>query len=262
MTVPETPPARLRQTVSGAERAQIESALGPITDDVSLHAVRDGRGRQFQRLEFLGDSVLDVILLAHQWAEPGCAACVTLEASAAASDVHLAQAARRAGLGTWLEWRAADERIADLVETCVAACWMSGRWPQAGHFIQQVVHPIGEPTLQLLVDGAGGLERGRHGRRSGSAILELAAASGVVHAFPDADEGELSTRRATMHRATVIAAIAVSRGIAPQEDPDSVLSAVEDQVAVVFATRGADAALRIAQDFVPVRRTGVEAEPR
>ena len=258
--------------VTAAERGQIEAMLGPLSSEKTLHAVRDGRGRQFQRMEFLGDSVLDVILAVHVWAEPQCPACLRREATAAASDLHLAEAARRAGLGEWLEWRASDERIADLVETCVAACWQSGRWEQAARFASQVVHPVGDATVLALNLGAphleaghleaghleaGHLEAGHHapgrvGRRAGSALLELAAGYGVVHAFPDADEGELSTRRATIHRATVIAVIAKERGLVHRGDPEMMLSAVEDQVAAVLAAEGADAALLVAQSFVPV----------
>ncbi len=203
-------------------------------------------------MEFLGDSVLDVILAVHVWAEPRCPACARQEATAAASDVHLAAAARSAGLGAWLEWRASDERIADLVETCIAACWLSGRWAQGARFTEQVVHPIGEATVRALDGGAVGLEPGRVGRRAGSALLELAAGDAVVHTFPDADEGELSTRRATIHRATAIAVIAKERGLVHRGDPEMMLSAVEDQVAAAFASDGADAALLVAQHFVPV----------
>ncbi|MCZ3389734.1 MAG: hypothetical protein LH645_11620 [Actinomycetia bacterium] len=253
MTLPDTPPPYLRAAVTAAERAQIEAMLGPITDDVALHAVRDGRGGQFQRMEFLGDSVLDVVLVVHEWAEPECPTCVKREATAAASDVQLAAAARSAGLGAWLEWRASDERIADLVETCVAACWLSGRWAHAARFTAQVVHPVADETVRALTIGAVGLEPGRVGRRAGSALLELAAGDAVVHAFPDADEGELSTRRATIHRATAIAVIAKERGLGHRGDPDLVLSAVEDQVAAALAAGGADVALLVAQHFVPVR---------
>ena len=187
-----------------------------------------------------------------EWVEPGCPVCLTRQATNAASDLHLAEAARRVGLGAWLEWRASDERIADLVETCVAACWLSGRWPQAGRFAASVLHPVGDETIQALTLGAALVESGRVGRRAGSALLELAAGEAVVRACPDADEGELSTRRATLHRATAIAMVAKERGLAHRGDPETVLSAVEDQVAAVLAAEGADAALRVAQHFVPV----------
>jgi hypothetical protein len=252
MRVPDTPPPSLRPSITERERAEIESTLGPVSDPVALRAVRDGRGKQFQRLELLGDSVLDVVLTVHRWAEPGCPSCDDREAATVVSDLRLAEAAVRAGLGAWLEWRASDERIADLVETCVAACWLSGRWPQTVLFVDRVVHPVGGATRDALVSGDSSLRAGRSGRRVGSALLELAAADGLVQRFPDADEGELSKRRAAVHRATAIAAIAATRPSAPRGDPDMVLSQVEDEVADVLADRGADQALTFAAEFVPV----------
>lgn len=240
--------------MTAAERTAIEAVLGPITDDDAMRAVRDGRGRSFQRLEFLGDSVLDVILTVHRWAEPICVSCTPHDAAEAASDLHLAHAASRAGLGRWLEWRASDERIADLVETCVAACWVSGRWNQSAGFVSQVVHPVGQATVRALTVGDARCEPGRAARRVGSALLELAAADGVVRAFPGADEGELSTRRATLHRATAITAIARAADPALRGDPDQVLSTVEDGVAAVLRADGADAALLRAGRFVPALR--------
>lgn len=252
MTKSSTPPPYLRAIVTSAEQAQIEATLGPISDDVALHAVRDGRGRTFQRLELLGDSVLDVILTVHEWAEPRCPSCAQHAATAAASDDLLAAAAGEIGLGSWLEWRASAERLADLVETCVAACWLSGRWVQAAQFVTSVVHPAAGASVAALVKGAPGLEPGKAARRAGSALLELAAADAVANAYPDADEGELSERRANIHRATTIAVIAKQRGVAAVGEPDVVLSAVEDQVAAVLANQGADAALQLAGQFVPV----------
>ena len=119
-------------------------------------------------------------------------------------------------------------------------------------FVERVVHPVGEATRDALVGGARGLRPGRLGRRVGSALLELAAADGLVQRFADADEGELSSRRAAVHRATAIAAIAGARPCAPRGDPDMVLSVVEDEVAAVLAARGADQALALAAEFVPV----------
>ena len=238
--------------VTETERAQIEARLGPISHEAALHAVRDGRGRQFQRMEFLGDSVLDVILAVHVWAEPQCPACVKREATAAASDLHLAEAARRAGLGAWLEWRASDERIADLVETCVAACWLSGRWEQAARFAAQVVHPVGDETVRALVVGAAQPETGRVARRAGSALLELAAGESLVRTLPDADEGELSRLRADSHRTSRVAAHARRTGLVQGGGEDA---AASDQVeawlagqllhqGAAVALAGADVVLR------------------
>lgn len=252
----DTPPPYLRADVTEVERHQIESLLGPLADDSLLRAVRDGRGLQFQRLEFLGDSALDVVLAVHGWIEPECPSCASNPALSEASDAHLTEVAQRVGLGGWLEWRASPERIADLVETCVAACWLSGRWAQVTPFVRDVIHPVASPTTQALAGGSDGAP-GRAGRRMASTVLELAAAHGLYLAMPDADEGALSTARAGIHRASAIAAHArrigeVSGRQVGSGDDDTVLSQVEDALAVVMAQSGADACLAAAAQFVPV----------
>ena len=251
---PETPPPFLRPDITERERRQIETMLGPIPDLALLLPVRDGRGRQFQRMEFLGDSVLDVVLNVHRWVEPTCVACVERPHTPEASDHHLAEVARRAGLGEWLEWHASHERTADLVETCVAACWLSGRWPQTVQFVNAVVHPVTDRTLEALVSGVSG-DPGRAARRVGSAVLELESGSLVYRAMPEADEGVLSESRARRHEATAIAKRARELGEVAghrfeSRDNDMVLSQVEDLVAAALAGSGADASMQLAAQFV------------
>jgi dsRNA-specific ribonuclease len=252
VTLPSTPPPELRSSITERERAQIVEVLGEIPDEPVLLAVRDGRGRQFQRLEFLGDSVLDVLLAVHQWCEPQCPHCGRPGAVTDSTDRHLAQVAVQTGLGAWLEWAASDERLADLVETCVAACWLAGRWPQALAFASRVVHPMGAETARVLSEGNGVGDPGSAARRVGSGFLELAAADGLMQILPTADEGELSQRRAQVHRASAIANVAKGRDASMQGDPEQILSRVEDQVAEALATSGGDAALAVAEGFVPV----------
>ena len=251
---PDTPPPYLRADITEEERRQIETVIGPVPDELALRAVRDGRGREFQRLEFVGDSVLDVILTTHQWIEPDCSACA--HEAPDASDHALAAAASAVGLGAWLEWQASPERIADLVETCVAACWLSGRWVQASTFVSYVVHPVGPATVGTLRNGSAVGLPGRAARRVGSAVLELAAAFGVYLSLPDVDEGTLSTRRATLHRASAVAVIArgpVGASLIGEVRGDdvTVLSQVEDALSAIMASSGADECLRAANEFVP-----------
>jgi dsRNA-specific ribonuclease len=236
--------------LSRREQAQIEDAIGPITDLPLLLAVRDGRGRQFQRLEFLGDSVLDVMLATHRWVELGAGRGERVVGPEVASDRRLAQHARKATFGQWLEWRASDERLADLIETCLAACWLSGGWPQAEAMASRVVHPIGAETLNVLVSGEAELPAGRIGRRAAAAIFELAGAHQVYSQFPQASEGELSQRRATIHRTDVIARAARQLGEEYVGDDETVMAAVEDVVATALSQRGADAALQVAAGFM------------
>lgn len=253
----DTPPPRLRPQVSPRERAQVAAALGVEPDDPLLRAVRDGRGRDFQRLELLGDSVLDLLLASHRWVESSCRPCsatgaeqVASQGAQPASDRHLAESARAAGLGAWLEWRASDERIADLVETCVAATWLTGGWAAAGAFAARVVHPMGEPTVRLLAVGAQPLPSGRTARRVGASILELAAASALFATHPAADEGELSRRRAEIHRTPAVAGHARRLQPGLPGDDETVASGVEDTLAATLASHGADVALASARPFL------------
>jgi dsRNA-specific ribonuclease len=197
------------------------------------------------------------VLAVHAWVELDCSRCASNPALAEASDEHLAEVAQRIGLGKWLEWLASPERIADLVETCVAACWLSGRWAQVTPFVSDVIHLLGPPTLQALVSGSRAAAPGRTARRMASAVLELAAAHEVFLAMPDADEGALSTARAGVHRASAIAMHARHLGsvggrAVGSGDDESVLSQVEDALAEVMAHSGADACLAAAAPFVIV----------
>lgn len=251
---PQTPPPFLRPDIDARDRNAIEQMLGPLPDERLLRAVRDGRGREFQRLEFLGDSVLDVVLAVHRWVEPECPACRANGHHDEASDRYLGEAAQRAGVGDWLEWHASAERVADLVETCVAACWLSDRWQQVVPFVSAVVHPLHESTSRALSSGLAG-EPGRAARRVGSAVLELAAGHAVFGALPEADEGVLSTARADLHQASAVARRASApdavAGVRFQPgDDDMMLSQVEDLVASVLGSSGADAALTVAEPFV------------
>lgn len=249
----DPPPPSLRPTVSTRERQLIEQLLGPVVDLALLRAVRDGRGRAFQRLELLGDSVLDVVLTTHQWLEPQCPECRRGKGGdGAASDRRLASAARAAGVGTWLEWEASDHRVADLVETCVAVCRASGGWERACDFVHRVVHPLGAVTVQTLTSGGSLAEAGRAGRRVGSACLELAAGQQVAATWPQADEGELSARRAALHRAGPIAKVVRRQHPEWRGDDEAMLSRVEDAIADELRADGAEAALTLAADFVPL----------
>ena len=244
---PTEPPARTRLEVTSAERDAITAVLGPMPASL-LAPIRDARGQRFQRLEFLGDSVLDLVVVVHLLVEPRCRACTGLDGNIGrlVTDHALAERAEAAGLGAWLEWQASPERRADLVEACVAACWLAGGWPQAADLIDLVVHPLGAGVTAILTTGEGGAVSAgnpRTQRRAGAAVLELAASRRVFDELPTADEGALSHRRAQLHRAARVADYArrhhLSRG-----GPDSVASdVVESQLATTLLRDGADAAL-------------------
>lgn len=249
MSRPTTPPSRLRPTVDEGERAAIEQVLGPVPDAALLRAVRDGRGRDFQRLEFLGDSVLDLLLALHAVVEAGCPLCGGSggrpEVSRLVTDRVLARQARDHDLGDWLEWEPSDERLADLVETSVAVAWLSRGWSGACDVAGELVHPLGPAVAGALV-GEGPADAGSAAarRRLGAALLELAAADGLYRRLPGADEGELSQQRALLHRGARVAAWAESSGVVdPVGDPATVSNRVERSLADQLLAQGVDIAL-------------------
>lgn len=226
--------------------------VGPA-DDRWVRPLRDARGQEFERLEFVGDSVLDLVLAVHRVTEPTCQACRSVDGRVTrlVTDVQLGRRARDRGLGEWLEWQASDERLADLVEACAAVAFLGGSWPQAASYADAVVHPLAPITVDVLKRGCPPSEPLVPQRGIGSALLELAAALTVFSRLPDVDEGELSTRRAALHRVSRVAQHARQRRLVDGGGPDA---AVSDRVELWLAERllnaGADAAVQQAIDVL------------
>jgi dsRNA-specific ribonuclease len=245
---PNEPPPALRLDLSPGERSAIAAVVGPLPDELA-RIVRDGRGAQFQRLEFLGDSVLDLVMNVHAVAEPGCQICLSVQGDVArlVTDHRLSKLAVASGVGSWLEWEASPERLADLIETCIAAAWLHGSWKQTTEFIGRVIHPIGEACERALTRSADPsltATGSRAERRMGAALLELATARAVFVEDLTADEGELSSRRAMLHRTSSVAAYAKSAAVvSPVGGDAAVADRVDAWLAAKLLSDGADAAL-------------------
>lgn len=183
-----------------AQRRTVQSRLGPLRADV-LEAIRSGRGREFQRLELMGDSVLEVILHAHSViVGPGCPMCGG-RADRFTTDAHLTEVGRTIALGDWLDWNPSERRLADLVEACVGATWVSGRWPQAVAFVAAELHPLDADEQRRLLHGGAQLHRQAPARAReilGAAILEAAASTAAYQRHPECDVGQLSRIKARM----------------------------------------------------------------
>jgi len=256
VTRPGAPPPAARRTVSADERTAIEAVVGVISDADLLRALRDARGRLFQRLEFLGDSVLDLALVMHSVLEPDCPRCRASrrhgDPARLATDRQLAEQARRHGLGSWLEWEVSDERLADVVEAAVAVAWLSGGWSAVVGLVSAAVHPLGDGLGPALQDGgvtAPGDPAGE--RRVGAALLELAAALAAYRELPEGDEGDLSRRRAERHRTARVAEYAARTAVVVASgDADTVSDRVERWLAADVLAHGADAALERAAEVL------------
>lgn len=183
-----------------AQRRAVRARLGELHADV-LEAVRAGRGREFQRLELMGDSVLEVVLHAHAVrAGPGCPHCAG-RADRFTTDAHLAQVAARVQLGDWLERTPPPQRLADLVEACAGAVWVSRRWPGVVALVAGELHPLDPVEQRQLLRGGIALHpQGPPRAREilGAAVLEAAASTAAYLHHREADEGGLSRVKARM----------------------------------------------------------------
>jgi len=258
---PNDPPPAFRLDLSPSERNAIAAVVGPLPDELA-RIVRDGRGTQFQRLEFLGDSVLDLVMNVHAVLEPSCRMCQSVQGDVArlVTDHQLSKRAIQSDVGSWLEWEASPQRLADLVEACLAAAWLSGSWKQATDFVEQVIHPLGEACQTALTrsaDPSPAATGSRVERRMGSALLELASARAVFVEDLTADEGELSSRRAMLHETSNVAAYAKRTAVVSPVGGDAVVAdRVDAWLAAKLLSEGADAALLAAGHVIGGAPTG------
>jgi hypothetical protein len=202
--VPSTmPPPQRRRAASADEAAALARALG-LRAPLRVHdaaALLDPRGHRFQRLEWLGDSLLDHVT-AHHRVVVGRDCCAGRSHAGLVSDHELAAAVSGAGLLDLLDWEPSEHRQADLVEACVAAAWLAGGWDAAVTAAATLVHaPFAADREQLLSGGArhrvAPLCTSGEFRRAatlGSYVLEAAASVHLVAVDPG-DEGVLSDRR-------------------------------------------------------------------
>lgn len=185
-----TPPDVLRATATRHDAARLEQACGVAFRLVDLPALLDPRGLRFQRLEWLGDAVLDALLAQHRHPQPSCCAGLSLEQLC--SDTALTARAQAARLSDCLDWLPSPGRLADLVEALVGAAWLVAP-DEAARLAARLVHP----GLTLSPVGrAGDADPGcaglREDARLGAAVLEAAGATLLVSEQPQDDEGQLS----------------------------------------------------------------------
>jgi hypothetical protein len=201
-----SPPPVRRRGASTDEVAAVSAALGLRTslwpDDAA--ALLDPRGDRFQRLEWLGDSVLDHLTAHHRalgdLRSAGC--CTGRTQQQLVSDRALAHSVTVAGLVTLLDWAPSAHRRADLVEASVAAAWLAGGWHAALEAAAALVHgPFVADADALLLGADPGLAAPACASRAfrrlahlGSYVLEGAAAAFLYTADPG-DEGDLTRRR-------------------------------------------------------------------
>jgi dsRNA-specific ribonuclease len=108
--------------------ARLDAALGVRLDRRELvDALIDPRGPLFQRLEYVGDSILDAVVLValvalQPWTEPSLG-FLSAEQQALVSDHALGRVAARRGLPEVRTFEASVHRLGDRVEACIGAVW-------------------------------------------------------------------------------------------------------------------------------------------
>ena len=185
---------------AAVQRAEIGARLGQLTP-LAMEAVRTGRGRDFQRLELIGDSILELVVHAHSVIDgPGCPFCEG-RADRFTTDAHLGELAREIALGDWLDWSPSEHRLADLVEACAGATWVSGGWSQVVQFVAAELHPLSTDEQRRLLHGGAQVHPEAPARAReilGAAILEAAASTAAYRHDLLGDEGDLSRIKARM----------------------------------------------------------------
>ena len=112
-----------------ADVARLDSALGlPLARRELVDALIDPRGHLFQRLEYVGDSILDAVVLQalvtlEPWTEPSLAFLSTTQ-QALVSDHALGRVAAGRGMPDVRTFAVSTHRLGDRVEACIGAVWV------------------------------------------------------------------------------------------------------------------------------------------
>jgi dsRNA-specific ribonuclease len=214
-------------------------------------ALLDPRGRLFQRLEYVGDAILDAVLLQslvllEPWTEPDLSA-VNGEQQALVSDHALGRVAARRGLPDVRAFGASRHRLGDRIEASIGAAWAdSGILAAAAVATRLVVGPglaslprhAGVPesdgdelyervarslghepvTAAWYGAAAGGGAPRRRLAAVGNAVLEAALSTAQYVDAPAATEAEMSEERRTATSNAVLAVRASTLGLAVDGD--------------------------------------------
>lgn len=193
-------------------RNEIEAALGYAFRDPALleealtHAstVRSGNGRtasksigarrSYQRLEFLGDRVLGLIiahLMIERFPDDGEGA-LTHRHVALVRKEALAQVAAAIGLGRWLHVAASElgqaggpktAMLADACEALLGALYLDGGLEAARDFVKQHWRPLVEAVQSPPRDAKMALQEWAQGRGLERPVYHVVATSGPPHAM-------------------------------------------------------------------------------
>jgi dsRNA-specific ribonuclease len=261
-----------RELLEG-ERARdvelLDRALGlRLTDQAYVEALLDPRGHLFQRLEYVGDSILDVVVVQalvrlEPWTEASLG-LVNVEQQALVSDSALGRVAARRGLPDVRTFAASRHRLADRIEAAIGAAWadtgidaaeavavrlvvgpgLHGVAPRAGvpeaspdEAYEAASRVCGHDPVERAWFGAaaaGGPAR-RRLAVLGNAVLEAALTTAQYVDEPGAAEAQLSEERRTATSNAVIAARSSELGLVIPRDLDDRRGLADEAQALVGA---------------------------
>lgn len=146
--------------------SRLDSALGVrLPHREVVDALIDPRGHLFQRLEYVGDSILDAVVLQalvamQPWSEPSLR-FLSSEQQALVSDHALGRVAARRGLPDVRAFEASVHRLGDRVEACIGAVWVELGIEAAEEVADRlVVRPgLHGQVIPAIVPEAGGDDR-------------------------------------------------------------------------------------------------------
>ena len=224
------PPDTLRASSTPEERALLSAVLGVVVPVDDAPALLDPRGARFQRLEWLGDSLLDVLVARVRAGDPGGPAHADYT-----SDRALARAVAARGLPVRLDWQPGPDRLAALAEACVAAGHRAAGFFGARTVAVRLVSPaLAEPGLPKALTPAQAAEAGSH-------VLEAAAALLLFTLHAGDDEGALTRRRARLLDSDRVAEHGNGAGTAREQ-----VDRLQAELGRVLVIRGEQAAVHAA----------------
>lgn len=191
-------PAGLGHPLSTRTQAGIAATFDralPLADDAI--ALRDARGQHFQRLEFLGDAILNLIALRHLslWRIHGRTPRCCSPELFSTTDSALAVIGRADPFRAIPDWAVSPARSADLVEASIGAAFLRNGWQGAIRLAEIHVHPktLDPPRSPAPIDG-----HRVDVLHLGAQALSTYYAIKVFTDNPEVDEGVLSELRSRL----------------------------------------------------------------
>ena len=244
--------------------AHLDRALGvALVARPYVDALLDPRGHLFQRLEYVGDALLDVavlrvLVLAQPWDETSLS-FVSDEQQALVSDHALGRVAARRGLPDVRTFEASSHRLADRIEAAIGAAWADSGLAAAERVADRLVVDPGLrhlPRAAGVPDGGGdadyedaarlcghdprtaawfgaaatGGARRRRLAVVGNAVLEAACSTSQYVDDPLATEAKMSEERRTAVSNASLAGRAHELGLVERPDDADDRRSVADEV--------------------------------